>query len=291
MGVLVRILSSLTLTTYTMPTAAHTSLLSLDDIVFEGRNKAYGAYVLRQEYGQHIRKATVIGVSLAALLLAIPVVIQHVWPTAPPVVEIPVIPPVVTILDRVTIEPTTPPAAAVRPTVVVTPPRSFPTRVVPDEQVPVTQPQDQITAPPIDGPVAIGTVAQDGTGATMGTVVGTGNDTAVKTVEPAVTKPFVHVEEMPEFAGGQAALMKYLQRQLRYPSPALRAGVEGQVFISFTVNADGTIQDVTVLKGLGYGTDEEASRVIRQMPAWKPGYQNHRAVPVRYSLPITFKYE
>ncbi|MET4108943.1 TonB family protein [Hymenobacter sp. UYP22] len=271
-----------------MTTAAHTSP-SLDDIVFEGRNKTYGAYVLRKEYGHHIRKATVIGVGLSALLLAVPIAIQRIWPAAPLKVEIPIVPPVVTILDRVTIEPTNPPAADVRPTVVVTPPRTFPTRVVPDEQVPTTQPENQITAPAIDGPVAVGTIPQEGTGATTG--VGTGNDTAAKIAEPAVTKPFVHVEEMPEFAGGQAALMKYLQRQLRYPASALRAGVEGKVFISFTVNTDGSIQDVTVLKGLGYGTDEEASRVIRQMPAWKPGYQNHRAVPVRYSLPITFKYE
>ncbi|MDU0370903.1 TonB family protein [Hymenobacter endophyticus] len=274
-----------------MTTAAHTALPSLDDIVFEGRNKAYGAYVLRQEYGQHIRKATIIGVSLAALLLAVPVVIQQIWPAAPPVVDIPADLPIVELLDNVTIEPTSPPAAAVRPTIVVTPPRTFPTRVVPDEQVPATQSEEQVTAPVVDGPVAVGTIPQEGTGGVAGTGTSTGNDSAAKTAEPAVMKPFVHVEEMPEFAGGQAALMKYLQRQLRYPSSALRAGVEGKVFISFTVNTDGTIQDVTVLKGLGYGTDEEASRVIRQMPAWKPGYQNHRAVPVRYSLPITFKYE
>ncbi|MCA8832186.1 energy transducer TonB [Hymenobacter pini] len=273
-----------------MTTSPHTALPSLDDIVFEGRNKAYGAYVLRQTYGQHIRKASIIGVSLAALLLAVPVVVQRIWPAAPPVVEVPVEIPVVTLIRDPKIEQTVQPVApTARPTIVVTPPRVFPSRIVPDDQAPIDKPEDQLTASPIDGPVAVGTVPQTGIGGLEG--IGTGNDTASKPAAPAVTEPFIHVEEMPEFAGGTAALTKYLQRNLHYPSQALRAGVEGKVFISFTVNADGTIQDVTVLKGLGFGTDEEASRVIRQMPAWKPGYQNHHAVPVRYSLPITFKYE
>lgn len=273
-----------------MTTATHTSLPSLDDIVFEGRNKAYGAYVLRQTYGQHVRKASVIGVSLAALLLAVPVVVQRIWPAAPPVIEVPLPTPVVTLIRDPTIEqPAQPIEPAAHPTVVVTPPRTFPSRIVPDEQAPTTEPDDQITAPVVDGPVVVGTVPQAGTGGAVGS--GTGNDTAARPAAPTVTEPFIHVEEMPEFAGGTAALTKYLQRNLHYPPQALRAGVEGKVFISFTVNADGSIQDVTVLKGLGFGTDEEASRVIRQMPAWKPGYQNHHAVPVRYSLPITFKYE
>ncbi|UOQ81063.1 energy transducer TonB [Hymenobacter sp. 5414T-23] len=96
---------------------------------------------------------------------------------------------------------------------------------------------------------------------------------------------------MPDFVGGQAALAKYLQRHLRYPASALRSSISGRVFVAFTVNSDGTIKDVEILKGLGYGTDEEATRVISAMPAWKPGRQNNRAVPVRYTLPITFRYE
>jgi protein TonB len=93
---------------------------------------------------------------------------------------------------------------------------------------------------------------------------------------------------MPEFAGGQAALLRYLRQHLRYPSSALAAGVGGRVFMSFVVGADGSISEVTILKGLGYGLDEEAQRVVRQMPAWVPGYQSKHAVPVRFTLPITF---
>lgn len=94
---------------------------------------------------------------------------------------------------------------------------------------------------------------------------------------------------MPEFAGGTEALMRYLRSHLRYPSAALAAQAEGRVFVSFVVQADGTIADITVPKGLGYGLDEEAQRVVRQMPAWTPGQQSHHAVPVRFTLPITFR--
>jgi protein TonB len=94
---------------------------------------------------------------------------------------------------------------------------------------------------------------------------------------------------MPEFAGGNAALMRYLRDHLRYPSQALREQIEGRVFVSFVVQADGTIADISIPKGLGYGLDEEAQRVVRQMPAWTPGQQAHHAVPVRFTLPITFR--
>jgi protein TonB len=101
----------------------------------------------------------------------------------------------------------------------------------------------------------------------------------------------MHVEVMPEFAGGQEALRRYMQRNLRYPGTALSTGVAGKVYITFVVNADGSISNVEVLKGLGYGLDEEATRVVRGMPAWKPGQQNNHAVAVRYTMPITFRYE
>jgi len=114
-------------------------------------------------------------------------------------------------------------------------------------------------------------------------------DASTTSIAPAVTGPYIVVEKMPEFAGGQAALLRYLQKNLRYPATALAAQAEGRVFLSFVVQADGSISEVTILKGLGYGLDEEATRVVRQMPAWTPGYQSKHAVPVRFTLPITFK--
>ncbi|SNC77439.1 protein TonB [Hymenobacter gelipurpurascens] len=275
-----------------MTTTTHTPLLSLDDIVFEGRNKAYGAYVLRRIYGRNLYTAVALATALMALLIAIPIVVQRIWPStvvAAYIFELP--PPVVHLTDIVIPKQETLPPPAARQAVVVRPPATaLPTRVVPDEQVkPTVEPLKPVEA--TDGPSVVGPVASDGP--TVGTVgdVSTGNDTAAHTTVPATTKPFIHVEEMPDFIGGQAALAKYLQRHLRYPASALREGVSGKVFVAFTVNSDGTIMDVEILKGLGYGTDEEASRVISSMPAWKPGRQNKHAVPVRYTLPITFRYE
>ncbi|UYZ61838.1 energy transducer TonB [Hymenobacter weizhouensis] len=277
-----------------MTTTAPTPLPSLDDIVFEGRNKAYGAYVLRQQYSSHLRTAVLLATTLAALLIAIPLVVQRLWP-APIQAAAPVIPNEEGHkLMRVDIDqPVMPPAQAKQ--VVVRPPQSeVPTKVVPNDEAKPVEPSPAVE--PIDAPTEVGPVASTGAtgnenGAVGGSATGAGDTVAPPAPAPAKMEPFVHVEEMPEFMGGNAALMKYLQRHLRYPMPALREGVSGKVYISFTVNTDGSITDVEVLKGLGYGTDEEASRVIRQMPAWKPGRQNQRAVPVRYNLPITFRYE
>jgi protein TonB len=276
-----------------MTTTQNAPLISLDDIVFEGRNKAYGAYVLRRIYGRHLSTAVVLATALAALLIAIPIAIQYLWPTMTVAADpLATLPPPMKFTD-VVVPTTTPPPAAQHRAVIVRPPvNSVPTRVVPNEQAkPIETPptnQEVIDIPTETGPVA-STGGAVGVGNATG--VGTSNDTSAKPAVATKVEPFIHVEEMPDFIGGQAALAKYLQRHLRYPAAALRESVSGKVFMSFTVNSDGTITDVQVLKGLGFGTEEEAARVISSMPAWKPGRQNNHAVPVRYTLPITFRYE
>ncbi|HEX8529726.1 MAG TPA: energy transducer TonB, partial [Cytophagales bacterium] len=105
---------------------------------------------------------------------------------------------------------------------------------------------------------------------------------------PADDNVFAVVEEMPEFPGGMEGLVKYLSENLKYPAEARDKNVQGTVFLSFVVQADGAITDVTTLKGIGAGCDEEASRVIAAMPSWQPGQQSGKAVAVRYSLPIRF---
>lgn len=101
-------------------------------------------------------------------------------------------------------------------------------------------------------------------------------------------KVWGHSEVMPEFPGGESAMFAYLSEQLRYPPMARRAGIQGTVYTSFTVSADGTIEDIEVLRGLEGGCTEEALRVIRSMPRWAPGVQNGRKVNVHYMLPIRF---
>lgn len=95
-------------------------------------------------------------------------------------------------------------------------------------------------------------------------------------------------EYYPIFPGGDAALLTYLSQNTRYTSLGREFGIQGIVYLHFVVQSDGSIANVTVLRGLGYGLDEEAMRVVRSMPRWQPGYQGGKPVDVAYMLPIRF---
>jgi len=97
------------------------------------------------------------------------------------------------------------------------------------------------------------------------------------------------VEQMPEFPNGQEALMLYIAKQVKYPAEAKKAGAYGRVFIGFIVEPDGSLSDFKVLRGIGYGCDEEALRVVKSMPKWQPGMQRGKAVRVKYLVPVNFK--
>ena len=100
---------------------------------------------------------------------------------------------------------------------------------------------------------------------------------------------FTAVEENPEFIGGRVEMYKYLGENIQYPAAAQRANVSGRVFVKFIVEEDGSIGDVVVMKGIGFGCDEEAIRVVKSMPKWKPGVQNGKNVRVYYNMPIVYK--
>lgn len=97
------------------------------------------------------------------------------------------------------------------------------------------------------------------------------------------------VEKMPEFPGGMAELMKYLNSNIKYPVEAHKAGIQGRVVVSFVVNKDGTVKDAKIVRSVDKSIDAEALRVISAMPKWLPGYQNGKAVKVRYTVPVTFR--
>lgn len=99
---------------------------------------------------------------------------------------------------------------------------------------------------------------------------------------------FQVVENMPEFPGGRAKLMQYLATHIKYPPYAKEAGIQGRVFINFVVEKDGSITAVKVLRGIGGGCDEEAVRVVKSMPKWKPGMQRGKPVRVSFNLPVKF---
>jgi TonB family protein len=105
----------------------------------------------------------------------------------------------------------------------------------------------------------------------------------------ATPEVYEFVEQMPEFPGGDAAMKNYLQANIKYPELAKESGIQGKVFCNFVVDKEGNVTNVKVLRGIGYGCDQEALRVIKAMPTWTPGKQNGRNVNVHYNLPVFFK--
>ena len=100
---------------------------------------------------------------------------------------------------------------------------------------------------------------------------------------------FQIVEEMPSYPGGEQKLMEYVAKNIKYPQIARETGIQGRVFVGFVVEPDGSVSNVKVLRGIGGGCDEEAVRVVKSMPKWKPGKQRGKAVRVSYMLPVNFK--
>lgn len=100
--------------------------------------------------------------------------------------------------------------------------------------------------------------------------------------------PNAPLEEMPQFPGGEEALFKYLQAETQYPQAAFEQRIEGIVYATFVIDKDGTLKETKVLRGIGNGCDEEALRVVQNMPTWTPGRQNGKNVSVQYNLPVRF---
>ena len=100
---------------------------------------------------------------------------------------------------------------------------------------------------------------------------------------------FVFVEEYPEFPNGEENLYKYLGSNIKYPHEALENGIQGTVVVKFVVEKDGSISNVKAVRKIGGGCDEEAVRVVKRMPRWKPGKQSGKPVRTEFTLPIQFK--
>lgn len=270
------------------------------DLVFDNRNKAYGGYELRKHYSRRTFKALVITMALLAGGIVTPFVLSGLHAKTPDVVRADdkIIP--VTVIKEIERPlPPKPPEAAhpasppVAPSVKNLPPVIVPPELVKPSDVPPTaddlknklsaavnhdgQP-DGIAAAFSDEKLKPGGNGLPGTGET-----GPGPERR-KTEET-----FVSVEQMPEYPGGQEALMAFIRKNLRYPKEAIDLEIQGKVYISFIVNARGKIEDAKVIRGIGGGCNEEALRVVNAMPKWKPGKQNGQEVKVYYTLPISFK--
>ncbi len=166
-----------------------------------------------------------------------------------------------------------------------------------EEDIPITRPETPPPPPPPDPSTELVIVDDDveideefmiDTEATVFTEVQ--EFTPIQVVEEEVEEDviFTVVEDQPGFPGGDEARMRFLQENLRYPTMAREAGIQGTVFVTFVVERDGSVTDVRVLRGIGGGLDEEAVRVVRMMPKWNPGRQRGQAVRVQFNMPIRF---
>lgn len=256
------------------------------DIIFEGRNKAYGAYLLRRLYPTHIKKALIAGVLIFIFFMTLPYWLKYLKPAQDESKK-----------EKVEIELKNLEAPPEKEEEKPPPPPPPPKKVEPPKP-----PQQQFTPPVIkkDEEVKKEPPKIEEITTNTGTETVKGEDkgyvpqieeppAAPAAVEAEPDKVFNFVEQSPTFPGGDAALMDYLRKNIKYPPIARENNVEGRVLISFVVDKNGKIRDITVKRGIGSGCDEEAVRVVKSMPEWKPGRQNGKAVNVMYNLPISFK--
>ena len=263
---------------------------SLNDIVFENRNKLYGAYALRREYGGNVQRATIIGVGIFLLMFLLPELYARLKTTDEKDIAF--------MVEAKTIKITPEKIAPIVPPVIETPPpavktvRFRPYEVLPDEQVPVELPPPTVEALN-DAQAGQDNVEGDGLIDLVvppAEIPGTGKGDVIE-MKREEEKTLLFAEQQPEFFGGNQAFASFLQKNLKYPRAAAQAGIQGRVFVEFTVGTDGKIEKARTIKGIGFGCDEEALRVVNLMPNWMPGKQSGRPVRVRFTLPISFQLE
>lgn len=270
----------------------YTPSLTLDDIVFENRNQAYGAYDLRASYQRNMTRALTLAPLLLLFVVGTPIAINTLLKSLLPTE---------TLLDHSTgcsfppqtilreedfiIIPEKRPAPPAVPTNTI---RYVPLEPVPDHTL--QQSETVATTAMLENAIA-GPMTIEGTGDDIPPLEvsdGTGEGTSAPVEAVVSPEEFIVVEEMPEFPGGQAAMLKFIGKHLRYPSSAQAKGISGVVYVSFVISPGGQVTKAKVMKGIDTACDAEALRVINKMPAWKPGRQSGRNVSVRYSLPIRF---
>jgi|GEM_PF-495286 len=272
---------------------------SMDEMVFEGRNKNYGAYELRALNPKYSAIATLssVGLFIAAIVLFSFDTNASVQPKEEGTTVI---------LDMSDVPEVELPEAQTQQeaaqsipeeAIVVDQQRFVEFDVVRDEWVENDQMLTTVEEA-LDPARAIGNITTDGEGNNNPIQVvdpsplsyGTGPAYIQRAEEDTRAEDFVIIPEVqPEFEDGQEAMMKFIKRNLKYPQTAIENGIEGTVTLQFIIEKDGSVSDVQVVKDPGGGLGKEAARVVRMMPKWKPGRQRGGAVRVKMSAPVKFK--
>jgi protein TonB len=259
---------------------------TLDDIVFEHRNKAYGAYELRTHYTTNINRALMIGVSCFLLMLltnflfarkkdenldkeGVVINVQKIPDEELPIIEKPKEPEPPKPVEQVkTIKFLIPEVVEETNNEMPPPtPEELENAVISNKTQDGIETNEIAAEPPTEASTAV---------------------TKVLEIEEDNTA-FITVEVQPSFMGGNSEMYKFLGKNLKYPTAAQRANIQGKVFLSFIVEKDGSITDIETMKGIGFGCDEEAMRVVKLMPKWSAGKQNGRNVRVKFTIPVFFK--
>jgi periplasmic protein TonB len=263
----------------------------LDDVVFENRNQAYGAYMLRKTYKNHVRKASMWGISVFALLIAGPSISEKMRADKPKMEYTEMILPPPPDTHEPIITPPPPPKPE--------PPKKIatitfvPPKVKEDEKV--TEPE---LIPKIeDITVAVSTKTNEGENTTnlppdfqevVAPPIEVPEAKETGPAEPTIV-PIYGVQQHPEFPDGNTAMYKFLRDNIVYPAVARENGISGTAYVAFVIWTDGSIRNIEGKRGPGGGCLEEAIRVIKLMPNWKPGKQNGKAVPVAFTMPVKFE--
>ncbi len=260
--------------------------VQLDDVIFESRNKSYGAYALRQSYGKQMKRGIIGGLSLFALLVSSPLIADRMAVKKVPLDT------VVTIFDAELPDDVKKPVVPPPP-----PPPAAPKQIATQRFSPPIVTEEAEIEPPMPriDDITLNVATQTQKGDNVETFV---NTVEVPQIAPpidvptkAVEKPetiFIYVEQMPEYMDGMKAMFRFLSDNIKYPALARENGIEGTVYVGFTVGKDGKIRDVMVKRGIGGGCNDEAVRVVTMMPNWKEGRQNGKSVNVAFTLPIKF---
>jgi periplasmic protein TonB len=247
-----------------------------EDIVFENRNQAYGAYVLRRVYSKNVIFGVIITGIVILLIIFFPY-IAKLFASNEEVVKAPPRKLVYTELSAPPpIDKPKPPPPQVQLPKLQKVIKFVPPKVVKEivtEEVPTIEEikQNEVAAVEVEGPTEV--VFEE----------------PVEEVVVDDNQIFTVVEQQPEFEGGYEAMMNFIRKNMRYPASARRMGVDGTVYVQFVVGKNGAIDDVKTIRGISADCDKEAERVVKMMPPWKPGRQNGKPVFVRFVLPIRFK--
>ena len=264
---------------------AKIDLTSLEwrELIFQGKNKEYGAYVLRAESNKRHNVSMLIIAIVAVVGFSLPKLIELVKPKE----KIDTIG--VTTLSQLAkpdvkndikkVEPVEPPPALKSSIKFVAPVIKKDEEVKDDQQM---KAQDELNKTP----VAISIADVKGNDEKGGKDIA---DIKQNISQDDDNKIFDAIEQMPVFPGGEEELIKFLQNNVHYPQIAAENGIEGRVIVGFVISKAGAISDITILRSLDPSCDKEAMRIVKIMPRWIPGKQNGVNVNVRFTLPVTFK--